>query len=144
MTFQTPTTILALPLIDNPSFMDTISQHNDVRMSAVIEKIDLVEAQLTGVQNYLKSLGEEQSEEARKAISAAFQAGCEFSRLRHMPIEFPCDNMGHMQLGSGVKEHIQATRKVYARIAKLRVMTDKIQVNPKKNVYGETNVNIAV
>ena len=103
------------------------SSHEDVRMQEIKRKIDFVRGKIAHMYRYLRRIERPHRKEAREALRKAFEAGYAYGELKQMPIEPPFLGLdGKFVLGKELKEHILATREVYAEISQLRELTGNL------------------
>ncbi|MCF7844588.1 MAG: hypothetical protein K9M03_02050 [Kiritimatiellales bacterium] len=107
--------------------MKQYPQHEDVRMKKIKHKIGFVRKNMERMHRYLHRVKAPDKKEAREALRRAFEAGCAYSELKQMPIEPPFVELdGKIVLGKRLREHILATREVYAEISQLRELTGNL------------------
>lgn len=111
-----------LPLMEYPS-----SSHEDLRMQEIKRKIDFVRGKIEYMYRYLRRIERPHRKEAREALRKAFEAGYAYGELKQIPVEPPfLGPDGKFVLGKELKEHILATREVYAEISQLRELTGNL------------------
>lgn len=102
-------------------------------MRKVRKKIKTVSKELQSIQVFLRTLPDPLQEDVKKELQKAFELGCVFSELQHLPHTPPLDGDGTLKLGPALRYHILETRKVYSEVWKLRSVVEDI-FNEKSEV----------
>ncbi|MCA9371172.1 MAG: hypothetical protein KC680_04395 [Candidatus Peregrinibacteria bacterium] len=98
----------------------------DLRTRKIRKKIRKVGKDLSSLQEFLEGLPADIRTDVQRQLQKAFEAGCAYSEIQHVPSAMPVDEQGIVQIGPALRYHIMQMRKVYGDIEQLREIVANI------------------